>query len=248
MIFSAIRITVRLHQNHCAMNFNISRYHFNTESILDGLAEEHLKKLGSQMQRIERKKGEIIFKKGEESKGVYILKKGKIKIYQINQDGRPQILYIYKKDESFGYKPLLCRETHPITAEALEDSVISFIPKGPFFEVLKVSPQLSNRLLFNLSHEFTVWVNTTTAFAQQTVKERFALTLLILNEKYKKKGSKKPTELNLSREDLACYVGTAVETLIRILREFKDKKILEVKGRKIKIIDAKALMSLTEFY
>jgi CRP-like cAMP-binding protein len=230
------------------MNFNISRYHFNTESLLDDLAPEHFQKLKASMQQMEKKKGAIIFKKGESSKGVYILKKGKVKIFQINQDARPQILYIYKKGESFGYKPLLCRETHPVTAEALEDSVISFIPQAPFFEVLKVSTQLSNRLLFNLSHEFTVWVNTTTAFAQQTVKERFALTLLILNEKYKKAGSKKPVELNLSRDDLSCYVGTAEESLIRIIREFKEKKILEVKGRKIKIIDPKALMSLTEFY
>jgi CRP-like cAMP-binding protein len=230
------------------MNFNISKYHFNTESLLDDLAPAHLNIITASMQTIRKKKGEIIFRKGETSKGVYILKKGMVKIYQTNQDSRPQILYIYKKGESFGYKPLLCQETHPVTAEALEDIVISFIPRVPFFEVLKVSPQLSNRLLFNLSHEFTVWVNTTTAFAQQTVKERFALTLLILNEKYKKKGAKKPVELNLSREDLSCYVGTAVETLIRILKEFKTKKILEVKARKIKIIDPEALMSLTEFY
>ncbi|MGZ4156254.1 MAG: Crp/Fnr family transcriptional regulator, partial [Bacteroidia bacterium] len=195
-----------------------------------------------------KKKGEIIFKKGTPSKGVYILRKGKVKIYQVNQDGKSQILYIYKKGEFFGYKPLLCNETHPITASVVEDAVISFIPKIPFFNVLKISPQLSNRLLFNLSHEFSVWVNTATAFAQQTVKERFALTLLILNEKYKKEGSDKPVELNLSREDLASYVGTAIETLVRILKELKEKKILEVKGRKIKIINPDALLEMTELY
>jgi CRP-like cAMP-binding protein len=171
-----------------------------------------------------------------------------VKIYQVNQDGKSQILYIYKKGEFFGYKPLLCKETHPITAEVLEDAVISFIPKQTFFEVLKVSTKLSNKLLFNLSHEFAVWVNTTTAFAQQSVKERFALTLLILNEKFKKENSQGPVELNLSREDLASYVGTAVETLVRILREFKLKNILEVKGRKIKIMNPKALIEMTELY
>jgi CRP-like cAMP-binding protein len=230
------------------MNFNISKYHFNTESILEDLEEEHFKKLNTSTRDIEKKKGEIIFKKGEVSKGMYIVKKGKIKIYQINQHAKPQILYIYKKGESFGYKPLLCHETHPVTAEALEDSIISFIPEKPFFEVLEVSATLSNKLLFNLSHEFTVWVNTATAFAQQTVRERFALALLILNEKYRGTGNTKPTELNLSREDLASYIGTAPENLIRILREFKNKQILEVKGRRIKIVDTEALMRLTEFY
>jgi CRP-like cAMP-binding protein len=230
------------------MNSKISKYHFNTGSLLEGLSKEHFRLLKSSMLRMEKKKGEIIFKKGTASKGVYIVRKGKIKIYQVNQDGKSQILYIYKKGEFFGYKPLLCNETHPITAAVLEDAVITFIPKVPFFSVLKISPQLSNRLLFNLSHEFSVWVNTATAFAQQTVKERFALTLLILNEKFKKEGSKNPVELNLSREDLASYVGTAIETLVRILREFKEKKILEVKGRKIKIINTDALIEMTELY
>ena len=230
------------------MNLNISKYHFSTGTLFEGLSKEHSRLLRSGIQRIEKKKGEIIFKKGTSSKGIYILRKGKIKIYQVNQDGKSQILYIYKKGEFFGYKPLLCNETHPVTAAVLEDAIISFIPKNSFLGVLKISPQLSNQLLFNLSHEFTVWVNTATAFAQQTVKERFALTLLILNEKFKTGGSNKPVELNLSREDLASYVGTAIETLVRILREFKDKKILEVKGRKIKIINPEALVEMTELY
>lgn len=228
------------------MDFDISKFYFNTSSLFEGVSKEHFGMLKSAMKRIEKKKGEIIFKKGSYSKGIYILRKGKVKVY--HEDGKVQILYIFRKGEFFGYKPLLCNEPNPVTAEVLEDAVITFIPKIPFLEVLQLSPQLSNRLLFNLSHEFTVWVNTAAAFAQQSVKERFALILLILNEKYKKPGDKKPVELNLSREDLAGYVGTAVESLVRILREFKEKGFLEVKGRKIKIIDTASLMELTKWY
>lgn len=230
------------------MNFNISKFHFTTGSLFEGLSKDHFHLLKSNMKRMEKKKGDVLFKKGTPSNGVYILRKGKVKIYQVNQYGKTQILYIYKKGEFFGYKPLLCNEAHPITAEVLEDAVISFIPKTVFLKVLKVSQQLSNKLLFNLSHEFSVWVNTTTVFAQQSVKERFALTLLILNEKFKNEKSTEPVELNLSREDIANYVGTAIETLVRIIKEFKEKKILEVKGRKIKIVDPAKLIEMTEFY
>jgi CRP-like cAMP-binding protein len=230
------------------MNFNISKYYFTTDNLFEGLLKDHLSMLKNSVKRLEKKKGKIIFKKGSYSNGVYVLRKGKVKIYRTNPDGKTQILYIYKKGEFFGYKPLLCNETHPVTAEVLEDAVISFIPKLRFLQVLKVSSQLSNKLLFNLSQEFSVWVNTTTLFAQQSVKERFALTLLILNEKFKSKNGSEPVELNLSREDIASYVGTAIETLVRIIKEFKEKSILEVKGRKIKIVNVKALIEMTEYY
>lgn len=230
------------------MNFNISNYYFTTDNLFDGLLKDHLDLLKSGMERMEKAKGDIIFKKETFSKGIYILRKGKIKIYRMNQDRKQQILYMYKKGEFFGYKPLLCKERHPVTAEVLEDAVISFIPKNLFLQVLNVSPQLSNKLLYNQSREFSVWVNTTTLFAQQSVKERFALTLLILNEKFRAKNDSTPVELNLSREDLASYVGTAVETLVRIIKEFKEKKILEVKGRKIRIVNVKALTEITELY
>jgi CRP-like cAMP-binding protein len=230
------------------MGFTISKFHFNSVDLFDGLPEEQLQFLRSNTKRIETKKGELIFKRGASSKGIYFVVKGKVKVYQVNQDGKSQIVYIYRKGEFFGYRPLLCNGTHPVTAEAMEDSVISFIPKTKFLQVLNISPELANKLLFNLSHEFAVWINTTAAFAQQTVKERFALTLLILNETFKKEGITKPIELNLSREDLASYVGTAVETLVRILKELKEKKILEVKGRKIKIMKPEALISMIEIY
>ena len=204
--------------------------------------------LKASSKKLEKKKGEIIFKKGTNPSGVFIILKGKVKIHQANQNGKSQILYIYRKGEFFGYKPLLCNETHPVTAEALEDVSMLFIPKATFLKVVKASQALSTKLLFHLSYEFSVWVNTATVFAQQSVRQRFALTLLILNEKYRNGDQVKTVELNLTREDLASYVGTAVETLVRIMRELKDKKIIAVKGRKIKILDLEALSEMTELY
>ncbi|MFL5765908.1 MAG: Crp/Fnr family transcriptional regulator [Bacteroidia bacterium] len=230
------------------MNFDIAKYCFVTGSVFEGLPEESCQELKTGMIKLDKKKGEIIFNKGAFPSGVYILRKGKVMIYQANQNGKSQILNIFKKGEFFGYKPLLCDDVNPVTAEVLEDASLSFIPKAVFLKVLEETPQLSKHLLRTLACEFSVWVNTATAFAQQSARERFALVLLILNEKFRDKDKDEPVELNMSREDLASYTGTAIETLVRIIRELKDAKIIQVKGRKIKIINTDILRKMTESY
>lgn len=231
------------------MAFLIEKYHFKTTSLLDGLPKEEFRLLKDNMQRKEIKKGKIIYREGSHSKGVYILRKGKIKIYQTNKDGKEQIVYIYRKGESMGYRPIICEEPHPVSAAALENCIVSFIPRYYFAKVLEKSLVLTNRLLVNLSHEFTVWTNKISAFAHQPVKERVALSLLILNEKYSRENSDgRPAEINLSRNDFANYVGTAEETLVRMLQDFKQRKIIRTEGRRIFILDPEELEAIADVY
>jgi len=227
--------------------FNLARFHFTTGPLLEGLKKEHFRELKENMQRKTEKKGKIIYKLNTYSKGVYVLRKGKVKIYQINKNGKQQIVYIYKRGEFFGYRPLLCNEPHSVTAEALDDVVMSFIPATAFLTVLSQSRELSAKLLFHLSHEFSVWVNLSTVFAQQPVKARVGLVLLLLKEKFRKSPHDNP-DINLRREDIANYVGTVVETLVRILKELKEKNLIEVKGRKIKVIDDALLLKQMDLH
>lgn len=230
------------------MPFAIEKYHFKTDSIFDGLPANEFLLLKQAMNRMEIKKGKVVYREGVFSKGAYILRKGKVKIYQTNKDGKEQIAYIYRKGEIMGYRPLLCEEPHPVSAVALEDCIVSFIPQKSFLEVLDKSPVLARHLLTNLTHEFTVWINKLTLFAQQPVKGRVAISLLILKEKYKKEKANNTVTINLSREDLANYVGTTIETLVRILRFFKDEKIITTSGRKITIMKPKELEKIADFY
>ncbi|MEW6468664.1 MAG: Crp/Fnr family transcriptional regulator [Bacteroidota bacterium] len=231
------------------MAFEIEKYRFKTESILDGLPSGEFRLLKDQMTRVEVKKGKVIYKEGFYSKGVYILRKGKVKISQLSKDGDEQIAYIYKKGEIMGYRPLLCNTVHPVTATALDECVLSFIPQQYFLRVLDHSLVLSRRLLTNLAYEFSVWINTMSVLAQQPVKERVALVLLILNEKYKRKGKEHlPAAISLSRQDMASYARTTIETLARMLRYFKDEKIIRTEGWKIIILKPKELEKIAEFY
>jgi CRP-like cAMP-binding protein len=107
---------------------------------------------------------------------------------------------------------------------------------------------LNGRLLQLLGHEFTVFVNNLTLFSQRPVRERFALQLVVLREKYKPAvASEAPVEINLSREDLANLVGTRRENIVRILADFKDEGILVTRGWKIIVQDVRQLIRIANF-
>lgn len=133
-----------------------------------------------------------------------------------------------------GYHALICDEKYTDTASTIEESIISFIPKDDFLATVQFSNILSNPLLKIMSHEFGVMVNVMAVMVQKTARERLALGLLLLRDKFKDEELEgKPVELDLSRDDLSKFVGSARETLIRLLRDFKDEGLIEIKGRKI---------------
>lgn len=220
------------------MAFAIEKHHFKTESILEGLPATEMRLLRAGIRRVKLAKGKMLFKEGAYSKGMYIVLKGKLKISQVNAEGRESITYIFGKGEVLGYRPLLSGEPHPTSGAALEDCLIAFIPKKVFLHALDHSPVLCRRLLVNLAHEFSVLVHKVSMFAGKPVKERVALALRILNEKYKREGKAGlPVVINLSRDTIASYAGTTTETLVRMLRHLKDEQIIKTDGRKIIILE-----------
>lgn len=191
------------------------------------------------------KKGRELFQEGGYPREVYILKRGKVKIYQRTQNGSEQIVYIYTPGEMFGYRPLLCQGKHPTSAQTLEDCGIYVLSKEDFLYVLTKSTRLSTLLLQNLSHEFTVLVNHIASFSQKSTRERIALSLLILQEKYRKPNQDQ-AEITLSRADLASFAGTTHETVARVISRFKSENVLQVQGRKITILDQDILHALID--
>lgn len=214
----------------------VARFHFSGLSILKSLPPKEVQWIAKHSKT--RKFGAYheLFREGAYPKHVYILKRGKVKIYQTTAEGNEQIVYIYEPGDMFGYRPLLCNEKHPVTARTLEESTVVQISRTNFLELLHQSHVLAKLLLKNLSSEFSVWINYITTFAQYSVKERLALSLLILSEKYKSPANKQGTII-LPRKDLASFVGTSIETLARLLTQWKNAKYIVVKGRQITIKD-----------
>jgi len=216
------------------IDFPFDNFNFNSDFILDGLPEDDLALLNKNMVTHTYKNAEILFREGSYPTGIYYIKKGKVKKYKTDKEGREQIFYVCSKGELLGYHALISEEKFTDTAATLEECSIAFIPKDDFLKAIQLSPILSNRLLKCMSHEFSVLVNGLVIFAQRTVRERVALSLILFRDKYKKENqANTPVELNLSRDDLAKFAGTARETLVRLLQDFKKEELIEINGRKI---------------
>lgn len=228
--------------------FPIDKWNFKSESILADLPAEDVRLLTAGKTERVYKKGEILFREGAYPAGIFYIIEGKVKKYKLDNDGKEQIIYVANTGELIGYHAILSEDRYPDSAAALEESKIAFIPKEDFIETLAQSTVLTNRLLKTLSHEFAVLANSLSLFSQKSVRERLALQLIVLREKYKINFEPGMTvEINMSRDDLASLVGTARENVVRVLTEFKEDGILETEGRKIIVLDVKKLIEIADY-
>ena len=219
---------------------DLSSFSFHSEPIDQHLTTADRTRLYTNSSETRHASGVSIFEEGTYPKGVFILKKGRVKIYQSASTGEEQIIAIHAAGEIFGYRPLLSGERYPVSARTLESCSVMFIPKKDFLNVLRTSPSLSNILLKYLSREFTVWVNTISLRSRTTVKERLLLNLLLLAERYRE-SSHWPIRITLPKADLACLIGTSNETLARMLKVLKVEKVIVSRGRSIEIPGADQL-------
>jgi CRP-like cAMP-binding protein len=225
--------------------FPIDKWESNSQSILAEMPPEDLIALTANQKRQHYAKAEIIFREETYPNGIFFIERGMVKKFKADKDGKEQIIYVANAGELIGYHALLADERFPDSATTLEASIIVFIPKADFLNVLNRSEVLGRRLLKTLSHEFAVLANSLTLFAQRSARERLALRLVILREKYKKDFQPgMAVEINMSREDLASFSGTARENVVRISSDFKDDGILETRGRKIIVQNLQKLIEI----
>ncbi|HLX93452.1 MAG TPA: Crp/Fnr family transcriptional regulator [Puia sp.] len=228
--------------------FPIENWDFKTNSIHENLPTEDLALLTAHKSDKVYKRGEIIFREGSFPAGIFLIQDGKAKKFKLDNEGNEHIIYVANSGELIGYHAVLAEERYPDSATALEESTIGFIAKEDFLAALQKSTILTHRLLKTLSHEFTVLTNSLTIFGQKPVRERLALQLVVLREKYKKNFLPgMAVEIDMSRDDLASLVGTARENIVRTLSEFKKEGIVETTGRKIIVRDVKKLIHIADY-
>ncbi len=204
---------------------------------------ESLKKLSQQKDvRIYKKKDDI-YKEGNYPKGIYFINKGKVKSYYSNELGKELITDLYKEGDFFGYLSLLQDEQYTNSASALEESEIYMIPKEDFFALLYKNAEVSKKFIEILSNNIRENEKQLVKLAYNSVRKRVAEALVKLSDTYKKQDDER-FSMNVSREDLANLVGTATETVIRTLGDFKDEKYIEVSGGSITILNYDKLARL----
>lgn len=190
------------------------------------------------------RKGQVLFNEGGHPFGLYCINKGKIKVSIMGDEGKEQIVRMAREGDVLGYRSMLANERYNATATALEDCQVCFIPKDVFLRSLKTDNALSMEVMKLLSNQLKEAEIKLTHLAQKPVRERLAETLLFLKETYGFDENSQVLSVQLSREEIGNLVGTATETAIRLLSEFNREGIIELQGKKIRIINIRALVRI----
>ena len=181
------------------------------------------------------KKKDIIYREGDFGSYVYKIIKGKVKTYRINEDGKEFIHDLLKEGDFLGERALIQETTRTEFAEALEETELLLIPKDDFQELVFKNREVSGKFIKLLSNNLSQREHELMEMAYNTVRKRTADALMKLYETYAK--DSKTVSFEISRADLAGMVGTATESVIRILSEFKKDKWIEINGSSITVLN-----------
>lgn len=186
------------------------------------------------------KRGSIVYRQGNRMKGFCCVQSGIIKIYQTGFDGKEQIIRFAKSGDIIGYRSVVSNEPACTTTEVIEEAVLCHIPTEILLKLVKNNGNFAVELMKLTCKELGEANSYITDIAQKTVKERLAEILIHLDGEFGE-DSQGILNISLTREELSNIVGTATESIIRLLSEFKTLGYIEINGRKIKILDRPGL-------
>ncbi|MDQ1772979.1 cyclic nucleotide-binding domain-containing protein [Labilibaculum sp. A4] len=186
------------------------------------------------------KRGSIIYSEGDSAKGCYFLFSGVLKVFKTGLEGKEQIIRFAKPGDLIGFRSVLSQERACTSAKVIEDAIVCFIPGKVLTKLIQENSNFAMELIQLTCRELDEANDYITDIAQKTVRERLAEILIQLETAFglTEDGTLK---IALTREELANMVGTATESVIRLLSEFKSDQLIELNGRKIKILNTKAL-------
>jgi len=187
-------------------------------------------------------KKQLLYSEGKRPKYLYYLKSGQIKTFQTNDDGKEYITNLYAPGDFIGYVPLLEEKNYEDSAEALKDSEVAIIPREEFvqlvFNDINIATKFIKLITINMKEKETRLLN----LAYDSLRKRIAKALVDIHNKFNK--DKEGQTIDISRDDIAHYVGTATESLIRTLSDFKSEGLIEIKSGKINIINVAKLSDM----
>lgn len=206
-----------------------------------------LKKLSEDRKFKRWKRKESLYNEGESPAYLYFLTKGKVKAWRMNDDGKELVTGLYKPGEFLGYLGLLNDAVYSENATALEDTEAAVIPKDDFLALVQTDRDVAARFIRLLANDVQEKEEKLLSLAYSSVRARVAEALLHLRTRYQEAGTK-TFSINISRDDLAGIVGTATESLIRTLSEFRQEHLVEISGREITILNPAGLEQVRQYY
>ncbi len=197
-------------------------------SSLKALNKEELLKMADCKTSVTIKKGELIFEEGDNVNGIYCVKDGICKLTKLSPNGKDHIVKLVKKGELLGQRSLISDEPVNLSAFAIEDMEVCFIPKSEILGFFDSNNKFSMNVMKTICGDLKEADETMVNLAQKSVKVRLAITLLYLEDTFGK-NEDNSLKIKLSREELASLIGTATESCIRLLSEFNKLEMIELR-------------------
>ena len=213
-------------------------------SSLKALNKEELLRMAECKTSYTIKKGEPIFEEGDVTNGIYCIKDGVCKLSKLSDNGKDQIVKLVKPGELLGQRSMISDEPANLSAVALEDMEVCFIPRSEVMQFFTQNNQFSMNVMRTICDDLKGADDHMVNMAQKTVRQRLGETLIYLEDTFGKNGDG-TLRIQLSREELAGMIGTATESCIRLLSELNKSEYIELIGKKIKLLDKNKLKRLT---
>lgn len=218
-----------------------------TNSIFKHLTREESEKINFEKDFRNYKRGDVLYQEGSRISGIYCVNSGIIKVYKTGLDGKEQIIRFAKPGDIIAYRSVLSNEPACTTSKVIEDCQVCFIPSEILIAFIKANSTFAFELMKLTCHELGEANSYITDIAQKTVRERLAEVLIQLVNDFGL-DDQKYVKISLTREELANIVGTATESVIRLLSEFKSDKLVELNGRRIRILNPKGLEKISNVF
>lgn len=183
---------------------------------------------------------ETVYKEGGTPRYLYYIQEGKVKTVKTHEDGKDLVIGLYKKGDFFGYVALLEETPYKATAIVMEDAEIVLIPRKDAEEIFNRTPYIVTRFVRMLAQNVTEKEERLLGIAYDTLRKKVASALVHLRNKYLVTNSENFV-INISREELATVAGTATESLIRTLSDFKNEKLIAIRNGSITLLEVEKL-------
>jgi CRP-like cAMP-binding protein len=214
-------------------------------NALRAMSKEELKAVSDSKVMKKVKKGQQIFDEGEKLNGVYCVRGGVSKLSKLSPNGKDQIVKLASKGEVLGERSVIAEESSNLSATAVSDMEVCFIPKEAIVSTLHRNPDFTYEVLRHMAHDLREADDVIVNMSQKSVKQRIAEALLYMKNNFGEDADGY-LALVLSREDIANVVGTATESCIRILSEFRKKDLIKTSGKRMAILEARKLQDLVD--
>lgn len=189
------------------------------------------------------KKGQVIFYQGNPPFGLYCVSTGKIKITKTGNDGKESIVRLAGAGDVLGHRSLFSNENYTATATAMEDTAVCFLDKKFIYKAIQDQPTIALNIIQKLSREMGSAEQKSASMFQKNVRERLAELFLTLKKAYGvEEEGRTRLDIKLTREEIASMIGTASETVIRFITEFKEEGLIAQEGKTIFVVNEEKLL------